>query len=60
VGSPANTIGTGEAGTNGRAEGCCHHWDNKEATMPVLIVPLLIGIPVLIGGGFLIYKVVGH
>lgn len=31
-----------------------------EIVMPVLIVPLLIGIPVLIGGSFLIYKVVGH
>jgi hypothetical protein len=30
----------------------------KEATMPVLIVPLLVGIPVLIGGGYIIYHFV--
>lgn len=29
-----------------------------EATMPVLIVPLLVGIPVVIGGGWVIYKVI--
>jgi hypothetical protein len=31
----------------------------KETVMPVLLVPLLIGVPVLIGGSFLVYKVVG-
>jgi hypothetical protein len=38
------------------------HGDNwrRSLIMPVLFVPLLIGIPVLVGGSFLIYKVVGH
>ena len=27
--------------------------------MQVLFVPLLVGIPVVIGGGFIIYKIVG-
>ena len=27
--------------------------------MPVLLVPLLVGIPVVIGGGYVIYKIVG-
>jgi hypothetical protein len=27
--------------------------------MPVLLVPLLVGIPVVIGGGWVIYKIVG-
>jgi hypothetical protein len=30
-----------------------------DTAMPVLIVPLLVGIPVVIGGGWVIYKVVG-
>ena len=37
-------------GVNGRARA------TLEATMPILIVPLLIGIPVLIGGGYFIIK----
>jgi hypothetical protein len=30
----------------------------QETNMPVLLVPLLVGIPVVLGGGYLIYHVV--
>jgi hypothetical protein len=32
--------------------------ETKEANMPVLLVPILVGVPVLLGGGFLIYHFV--
>jgi hypothetical protein len=35
------------------------HEQQQETVMPVLLVPLLVGIPVVMGGGYLIYKVVG-
>jgi hypothetical protein len=31
----------------------------KENVMPVLLVPLLIGAPIVLGGGYLIYRVIG-
>jgi hypothetical protein len=36
-----------------------HEPTEGETVMPVLFVPLLIGIPVLIGGSFIVYKIVG-
>jgi hypothetical protein len=27
--------------------------------MPVLVVPLLVGIPVVIGGGYVLYRIIG-
>jgi hypothetical protein len=36
------------------------HWgNNEEAQMPVLIVPILLGIPVLFVGGYYLIKAVG-
>jgi hypothetical protein len=32
---------------------------SRETNMPVLIVPLLVGIPVVLGGGYVIYKIIG-
>ena len=32
------------------------HEGKLEATMPVFVIPLLVGIPVLIGGGYFIIK----
>ena len=30
----------------------------KEDIMPVFVVPLLVGLPIVVGGGWVIYKVV--
>jgi len=40
--------------------GRCHtqRGQEKEADMPVFIVPLLVGVPVVLGGGYLIYHLV--
>jgi hypothetical protein len=30
----------------------------QETVMPVLLVPLLVGTPIVLGGGYLIYRVI--
>ena len=39
--------------------GDCYFGDKpKEENMPVFVVPLLVGLPIVVGGGWVIYKVV--
>ena len=58
--APTCTAST-DVGNAGRrsALGGCKLNQSRELNMPVLIVPLLVGIPVVLGGGYVIYKIIG-
>ena len=36
------------------------YWhDSRGERQPVLLVPILVGVPIVVGGGWVIYKIVG-
>jgi len=45
-------------GTRPEISRCVGSTTIQETNMPVLLVPLLVGIPIVLGGGYLIYHVV--
>ena len=44
-------------GTSPKISRCVGSTIIQETNMPVLLVPLLVGIPIVLGGGYLIYHV---
>ena len=51
-------LGTLILGNHQVVHGLFRQVEKRETIMPVLLVPLLVGIPVVLGGGYVIYHLV--